>query len=65
MDEGDCANVQRRLVHLRRPRAVGLQALRNDPQENSQHPLADIVLGRVVVAPARHFVTASWWINYS
>ena len=37
VDESDCANVQRRLVHLHRPRAVGLQALRNDPQEDAQH----------------------------
>ena len=37
MDKGYSANVQRRPVHLRRPRAVGLQALRNDPQENTQH----------------------------
>ena len=37
VDKGQRANVQRRPVHLRRPRAVGLQALRNDPQENAQH----------------------------
>ena len=37
MDEGDGANVQRRFVQLRRPWAAGLQALRNDPQKNTQH----------------------------
>ena len=37
VDEGDCANVQGRIVYLRRPWAAGLQALRDDPQENTQH----------------------------
>jgi len=40
MNEGDCANVQCRLIrlpYLRRSRAVGLQALRDDPQEDAQH----------------------------
>ena len=37
VDKGHRANVQRRPVHLRRPGAVGLQALRDDPQENAQH----------------------------
>ena len=37
VNESDCADVQGRVVQLRRPRAVGLQALRNDPQEDSQH----------------------------
>jgi hypothetical protein len=37
VDKGHNANVQRRLVHLGRLRAVGLQALRNDPQKNTQH----------------------------
>jgi hypothetical protein len=31
VDESDCAYVQRRLVHLGRPSAVGLQALRSPP----------------------------------
>ena len=31
--KANCANVQRRLVQLRHPRSVGLQALRNDPQK--------------------------------
>jgi hypothetical protein len=37
VDKGQRANVQRRPVALRRPRAVGLQALRNHPQNNTQH----------------------------
>jgi len=37
VDESHCADMQGRLVQLRRPRAVGLQALRDDPQENTQH----------------------------
>ena len=37
VDEGHRANVQRRPVHLRRPRAVGLQAMRNNAQEDAQH----------------------------
>ena len=37
MDESDCANVQRRLVHMCRTGAVGLQSLRDDPQEDAQH----------------------------
>ena len=37
VDEGDCANVQGRLVHLRRTGAEGLQALFNDAQEDAQH----------------------------
>jgi hypothetical protein len=37
VDKGDCANVQGCLVQLRRPRAVGLQTLRNDAQEDAQH----------------------------
>ena len=37
MNESDCADVQGRLVQLRRPRAVGLQALSNHPQKNTQH----------------------------
>ena len=32
VDEGDCANVQGRLVYLRRTGAARLQALGNDPQ---------------------------------
>ena len=32
-----CAYVQRRLVHMGRPEAVGLQSLRNHPQEDAQH----------------------------
>ncbi len=37
VDKGQRANVQRRPVHQCRTRAVGLQALRNDPQEDAQH----------------------------
>jgi hypothetical protein len=37
VDEGDCADVRRRLVCARRARAVGLQRLRNDAQEDAQH----------------------------
>ena len=37
VDEGDCANVQGRLVHLGRTGAVVLQDLRYDPQEDAQH----------------------------
>ena len=37
VDKRHCAEVQGRLIHLRRPRAVGLQALRDDPQKNTQH----------------------------
>lgn len=37
VDEGDCANVQGRLVHTQSARAVSLQVLRDDPQKNSQH----------------------------
>ena len=37
VDEGDCANLQRRLVHTCRTKAMVLQALRNHPQENAQH----------------------------
>ncbi len=37
VDKGQRANVQRRPVDLRRPRAVGLQALHNDPQEDAQY----------------------------
>ena len=37
MNEGDCADVQRCLVCIGRTGAVGLQALRNDPQEDAQH----------------------------
>ncbi len=37
MDESDCADVQRRLVHLVRAGAVALQALRNNAQEDAQH----------------------------
>jgi hypothetical protein len=35
--EGHGSDVQGRLVDLRRSGAVGLQALRNDPQEDAQH----------------------------
>ena len=37
VNEGDCADVQARLVHIGRAKAVRLQALRNDPQKNPQH----------------------------
>jgi hypothetical protein len=37
VDEGDCADIQACLVRIGRTRAVGLQALRNDPQKNTQH----------------------------
>jgi hypothetical protein len=37
VDEGHSANVQGGLVQLRRPWAVGLQALRDDPQKIPQH----------------------------
>lgn len=37
VDESDCADVQRRPVHIGRPEAVGLQTLRNHPQKNAQH----------------------------
>jgi hypothetical protein len=37
VDESDCANVQRRLVHRGRTSAVVLQALRNNAQEDAQH----------------------------
>ena len=37
MDEGDCADVQCGLIHIGRARAVGLQRLRNDAQEDAQH----------------------------
>ncbi len=37
VDEGDCADVQGCLVHIGRTRAVGLQRLRDDPQEDTQH----------------------------
>jgi hypothetical protein len=37
VDEGDGADVQRRLVHTCRTGAVGLQGLRDDPQEDAQH----------------------------
>ena len=37
VDESYSADVQGRFVYLRRTGAVGLQALRNDPQENALH----------------------------
>ena len=37
MDKRHGADVQSCPVQLRRPRAVGLQALRDDPQEDAQH----------------------------
>ena len=37
VDKRHCADVQRHLVYLPRTEAVGLQALRDDPQENPQH----------------------------
>jgi hypothetical protein len=37
VDESHCADVQGRPVHLGLTWAVGLQALRNDPQEDAQH----------------------------
>ncbi len=37
VDDGHCADVQACLVRIGRTRAVGLQALRNDPQKNTQH----------------------------
>ena len=37
VDEGDCADVQCGLVHMRRTRAVDLQRLCNDPQKDAQH----------------------------
>ena len=37
MEGGDCADVQRRLVHLGRLGDVGLSALRNDPRGSAQH----------------------------
>jgi hypothetical protein len=37
VNEDDCADVQGRLVYLRRTGVVGLQALLNDPQKNPQH----------------------------
>ena len=37
MDEGDCADVQGRLIHICRTGAVGLQSLCDDPQEDAQH----------------------------
>jgi hypothetical protein len=37
VNEGDCADVQRRLIHTCRTGAVGLQSLRDDPQEDAQH----------------------------
>ena len=37
VDEGDGADVQGRLVYLCRAGAVRLQALRNNPQEDTQH----------------------------
>jgi hypothetical protein len=38
---GACADVQRCLVCIGRTGAVGLQALRNDPQEDAQHHVAN------------------------
>ena len=37
VNEGDCANVQACLVCIGRTGAVGVQVLRNDPQEDAQH----------------------------
>jgi hypothetical protein len=37
VDEGHRANVQGRPVHIHRTRAVSLQALRYDTQEDAQH----------------------------
>ena len=37
VDESDLADVQRHLVQLLRPRAFGLQALREHPQKDPQH----------------------------
>jgi hypothetical protein len=37
VNEGHCADVQGHLVHIHRTRAVSLQALRDDPQKESQH----------------------------
>ncbi len=37
VDEGDCADVQSCLVWVLRAGAVGLQRLRDDPQEDTQH----------------------------
>ncbi len=58
MDEGDCAYVQRRFIrlpHLGRPRAVGLQALRNHPQEDAQHHVQySPVTLHEVAQPLRH-----------
>jgi hypothetical protein len=37
VDKGHSADVQGSIVHICRTGAVGLQALRNDPQEDAQH----------------------------
>lgn len=37
VDERDCANAQGRLVHTQSSGAVGLQALRDNPQEDARH----------------------------
>ena len=50
VDEGHRAYVQGRLVQLRRPRAVGLQALRNDPQKDAQHHVQSCIVALHEVA---------------
>ena len=37
VNEGDCAYVQRRLLHICRTGAVGLQSLRDDPEEDARN----------------------------
>ena len=37
VNEGHGADVQGSLVHIRRTRAMSLQALRDDPQKDAQH----------------------------
>ena len=55
MNEGDCADVQRRLVHIYRTGAVGLQALRNHAQEDAQHHIEhNPVALHEVAQPLRH-----------
>lgn len=37
VNESHCTDVRRGLVHVRRTRAMNLQALRYDPQKDAQH----------------------------
>ena len=54
VDKSHCANMQGRPVHLGRPGDVGLQALRNEPQEDAQHCAVDFPRFRIHISTSSY-----------